>query len=79
MEVKTSSASKSAIEKDMDKLIELTTNDRFKFEFGIFLIYGKDAVNKGNIANQYISEKLNSNTNIFIHNQAGAKAFVLAP
>ena len=73
MEVKSSTARRSDLRKDIEKLIKLT--DDHKFEIGVYLIYGKDAVIKANIANEYIDNR--SKIKIFIHNEVGAKAFAL--
>lgn len=75
MEVKPSSARKSEIKKDIDKLIELTTVHKFKF--GIFLVYGKDAVIKGGIAREYVPSESNSKIIIFTHNEPKSKAVEL--
>ena len=75
MEVKSSNASESAIKKDIEKLIKLTTYQNFKY--GIYLIYGKNAIKKGEIAKKFIDEKSKSNIKIFMHSKAETKAFAL--
>ena len=73
MEVKSSAARRSDLQKDIEKLIKLT--DDHRFEFGVYLIYGKDAIIKGDIASEYINNR--PKIKIFIHNEVGVKAFAL--
>ena len=73
MEVKSSTVRRPDIQKDIKKLIKLT--DEHGFRFGVYLIYGKNAAAKGNIANECIDDR--SNIKIFIHNEVGVKAFPL--
>ena len=73
MEVKSSKANGSAIKKDIEKLIKLIDDQNFKF--GIYLIYGKDAKRKGEIAKKCINEK--SNIKIYIHDKVGSEAVAL--
>jgi hypothetical protein len=75
MEVKSSAARRSDLQKDIEKLIKLTDDHGFKF--GVYLIYGKDAIVKGNIANEYIENT--PKIKIFTHDKAGTKAVALNP
>lgn len=73
MEVKSSAVRRPDLQKDIEKLIKLTDDHGFKF--GVYLIYGKNATTKGEIANECIDDR--SNIKIFIHDEVGAKAFAL--
>lgn len=72
MEVKSSSASNTAIKIDIKKLVRLV--DEQGFRFGIYLIYGENAKIKGNTAIKYVRDNLQSKIIVFAHSKSYEKA-----